>query len=221
MEKLVRGVEAFQRNVRSVYADLFEGFRHGQAPEALFITCSDSRINPHLITQTQPGELFLLRNAGNLVPPFGSSNGGEAATIEYAVSALGVQDVIICGHSYCGAMGGLLHPETLKTMPSMALWLKHAEATREIIAQNYRDLKGDSLLTATVEENVLVQLDNLKTHPAVAVKLAQGKLRLHGWVYKVQTGEVFAYEAEKGQFVPLNEATLRPTMGRRLSPASN
>lgn len=217
MEKLVRGVEAFQKHHLGSYRELFEEFIHGQAPEALFITCSDSRLNPNLITQTKPGELFILRNAGNLVPPYGSANGGEGATLEYAVVALGIRDIIVCGHSYCGAMGGLLHPENTKGMPLLADWLKHAEATREIMAQNYQNLEGDHLLMATVEENVLVQLDNLRTYPCVAVLLARGELRIHGWVYVVQSGEVFAYQAEKGQFIPLSEATLTPPITRRLA----
>jgi carbonic anhydrase len=217
MEKLVRGVEAFQQNYLSSYRELFEKFIHGQAPEALFITCSDSRINPNLITQTEPGEMFILRNAGNLIPPFGATSGGEGASIEYAVVALGIKDIIVCGHSHCGAMGGLLYPENLEGMPLVEGWLKHAEATRQIMAQNYQDLEGDPLLMATVEENVLVQLDNLRTYPCVAVRLARGALRIHGWVYEVQTGEVFAYEAEKGQFVPLREASPMPTISRRLA----
>lgn len=217
MEKLVRGVEAFQQHYLSTYRELFEQFIHGQAPEALFITCSDSRINPNLITQTEPGEMFILRNAGNLIPPFGSANGGEGATIEYAVVALGIKDIFVCGHSYCGAMGGLLYPENLEGMPLVALWLKHAEATREIMTQNYRGLEGDPLLMATVEENVLVQIDNLRTYPCVAVRLARGELRVHAWVYEVQSGEVFAHEAGKGQFVPLREATPTPPISRRLA----
>lgn len=217
MEKLVRGVAAFQNQHQSSFQALFEELAHGQAPEALFITCSDSRLNPNLLTQTHPGELFILRNAGNIVPPYGASRGGEEATIEYAVTALGVKDIIVCGHSLCGAMGGLLYPEHLKDMPALAEWLGHAEATRRIMAQGYPDLAGDHLLTATVEENVLVQLDHLRTHPCVAVKLARGELRIHGWVYELETGEVYAFEPSKNQFVPLRQATLAPAISRKLT----
>ena len=175
----------------------------GQNPETLFITCSDSRIDPNLLTRSQPGDLFILRNAGNIVPPHGAANGGEAATIEFAVAALGVKDIIICGHSHCGAMKGLLQPEMVASLPAVSSWLSHAETTRRIVRDNYGHLDGDRLVTATVEENVLVQLENLRTLPAVASRLVQGDLHLHGWVYKIETGEVFAYDSASGQFVPV------------------
>jgi carbonic anhydrase len=146
-----------------------------------------------------------LRNAGNIVPPHGAANGGEAATIEFAVAGLGVKDIIICGHSHCGAMKGLLDPEQVASLPAVSSWLSHAESTRRIVQQNYRHLDGDRLVTATVEENVLVQLENLRTLPAVAARLVAGNLHLHGWVYKIETGEVFAFDPEQGQFVPLAE----------------
>jgi carbonic anhydrase len=189
---------------------LFERLADGQHPVALFITCSDSRINPNMVTQTDPGELFILRNAGNIIPPHGAGNGGEAATIEFAIAGLGIPDIIVCGHSRCGAMQGLLNPERLKDMPAVASWLSHAEATRRIVRDKYRERTGAALLTTTVEENVLVQLENLRTHPSVAAGVAQGKLKLHGWVYKIETGEIFAYDPERGQFVSVAEAQPMP-----------
>lgn len=206
MQKLVQGIHHFQANLFSSQRELFERLADGQNPEVLFITCSDSRINPNLITQTDPGDLFIIRNAGNIVPPYGAANGGEGATIEFAVVGLGIRDIIVCGHSHCGAMKGLLHPETLTNLPAMAAWLSHAEATRRIVREKYADRSGTALLTTAVEENVLVQLENLRTHPAVAAGLARGRLKLHGWVYKIETGEVFAYDPERGQFVPVAEA---------------
>lgn len=203
MQKLVHGIHQFQSNVVPSHREFFKRLADGQRPEALFITCSDSRINPNLLTQTKPGELFIIRNAGNIVPPHGAANGGEGATIEYALEGLGVTDIIVCGHSHCGAMKGLLHLEELSSMPTVKAWLSHAEATRRIIEGNYPDLEGDARLTATVEENVLVQLEHLKTLPSVAARLAKGTLFLHGWVYKIETGEVFAYDASEGQFMPL------------------
>jgi len=213
MQKLVEGIHHFQANIFASQREVFERLADGQQPQALFITCSDSRINPNLITQTAPGELFILRNAGNIVPPYGAANGGEGATIEFAVTGLGIEDIIVCGHSHCGAMKGLLHPETLKEMPALQTWLVHAEATRRIIREKYHDLEGKALLTATVEENVLVQLENLRTHPAVAAKLASGKLKLHGWVYKLETGDVFAYDPIRGQFLPLTKREVSPSSG--------
>jgi len=210
MQKLVEGIHHFQATIFRPQRELFLRLADSQEPEVLFITCSDSRINPNPITQTDPGELFILRNAGNIVPPYGAANGGEGATIEFAVAALGIEDIIVCGHSHCGAMKGLLNPESLVDLPAMAAWLGHAEATRRIIREKYRDRTGAAVLTATIEENVLVQLENLRTHPAVAAGLAQGKLKLHGWVYKLDTGQIFAYDPSQGQFLPLTETPPAP-----------
>lgn len=205
MQKLIHGLHSFQKNVVGNQKEFFERLASGQNPETLFITCSDSRINPNLITQTGPGDLFIVRNAGNIVPPHSTVNSGEAATIEYAVAVLKVQDVIICGHTYCGVMHGMLHPESLTELPAVTAWLTHVEATRRIVKENYAHLDGQALLTAAVEENVLVQLENLRTLPSVASRLARRDLRLHGWVYKIDTGEVFAYDPERGQFLPLQD----------------
>lgn len=207
MQKLIQGLHQFQAHVFSSQRELFERLAHGQQPEALFITCSDSRINPNLLTQTGPGELFILRNAGNIIPPHGAANGGEGATVEFAVAALGVKDIIVCGHSHCGAVKGLLNPEGLTEMPAVASWLSHAEATRRIVKENYAHLTGDARLTAAIEENVLVQIENLRTHPAVASRLARGEVKLHGWVYNFERGEVFAYDPEMGQFLALGIQT--------------
>jgi carbonic anhydrase len=203
MQSLIEGIHEFQRDHFRPLQRLFEELSRGQSPETLFITCSDSRIVPTLITQTRPGELFIVRNAGNLVPPHGAGSGGEGATVEYAVAALGVRDAIVCGHSHCGAMKALLVPEQLEGLPTVAAWLQHAETTRRIMRENYRHLEGQALLTATVEENVLVQLEHLRTLPWVAARLRRGDLHLHGWVYKIETGEVFAYDAAAGQFAPV------------------
>ena len=205
MQKLIEGIHEFREREFRPLQGLFEQLAKGQTPETLFITCSDSRIDPNLLTHSKPGDLFILRNAGNIVPPHGAGNGGEAATIEFAVAALGVKDIILCGHSHCGAMKGLLQPEQVSSLPAVASWLSHAETTRRIVRDNYAHLDGDRLLTATVEENVLVQLENLRTLPAVASRLVRGDLHLHGWVYKIETGEVFAYDFPSGQFVPLAE----------------
>jgi carbonic anhydrase len=210
MQKLVEGIHAFQSHIFRDQHELFQRLTQGQNPQALFITCSDSRINPNLITQTDPGELFIIRNAGNIIPPYGTANGGEGATIEFAVAALEVPDVIVCGHSHCGAMKGLVEPETLRDLPAMRAWLSYAEETRRIVREKYTDRTDTALLTTAVEENVLVQIENLRTHPTVASALARGKLKLHGWVYKIETGEVFAYDPERGQFAPVIEAVPGP-----------
>ncbi|HJU83588.1 MAG TPA: carbonic anhydrase [Holophagaceae bacterium] len=210
MQRLVRGLHQFQKQIFSTHRELFERLEKVQSPETLFITCSDSRIDPNLITQTDPGDLFILRNVGNLVPRYQDHIGSAAAAIEFAVSALKVKDIIVCGHSNCGAMQAVLKPDSLEALPAMRTWMSHAEETRRLVQENYGHLEGDARLTATVEENVLVQLENLRTHPSVAQALEAGSLRVHGWVYKIQTGEVFAYDADQAQFTPLAEAGLAP-----------
>lgn len=210
MQKLIQGIHQFRNEDFYPLQGLFEQLAKGQNPETLFITCSDSRIDPNLLTRSKPGDLFILRNAGNIVPPHGAANGGEAATIEFAVAGLGVKDIIICGHSHCGAMKGLLQPETVAPLPAVASWLSHAETTRRIVRENYGHLDGDRLVTATVEENVLVQLENLRTLPAVASRLVRGDLHLHGWVYKIETGDVFAFDPPSGQFLPLAQYEFQP-----------
>jgi len=205
MRKLIDGVQDFQRNAFDAKRSRFEELKKGQHPLALFITCSDSRIDPNLITQTEPGELFVIRNAGNLVPAYSDREGGEAGTIEYAVSVLKVQDVVICGHSHCGAMGGLLDPDSVKPLPAVSAWLKHAEATRRIIAENFSHVSDPAArLAAAVQQNVLVQLENLRTHPSVAAAVSRGQLNLHGWVYEFETGQVYAHDPASGNFLSLD-----------------
>lgn len=204
MKKLVDGVHQFQCGSFTEDKKLFETLAAGQSPLALFITCSDSRIDPNMVTQTKPGELFVLRTAGNIVPPYGALYGGEAATIEYAVSALKIRDIVICGHSHCGAMAGLLNPDSLSSLPAVESYLQHAEAARRNVEENYKELTNPTeRLTMTVEENVLVQLENLRTHPSVAAAIEQNELNLHGWVYEFESGDVFAYQAGEGDFLPM------------------
>jgi len=201
MEKVLKGLIRFQKKVFAKKEKLFASLSKQQNPSVLFITCSDSRIDPSLLTQTDPGDIFIIRNAGNLIPAYGAAIGGSTATIEYGVSVLQVKDIIVCGHTDCGAMKGLLHPKKLQDLPAVKAWLQHAETTVRIVKDHCAHLKGDELFAATIRENVLVQLDHLRTHPAVATRLRQGDLRLHGWVYSIGTGEVWVYDFEKKEFV--------------------
>ena len=201
MRKLLKGLHKFQSSYFPANQEIFEQLAEGQKPRVLFITCSDSRIVPHLITQSGVGELFVIRNAGNLVPPFGAANGGEGAAIEYAIHALGIEQVIICGHSNCGAMKGLLKLEKLRTeMPLVYEWLQHAESTRRLIQENYADIKGEELMAITMAENVVTQIENLKTYPVIRSKLHQNKMSIYGWIYDIETGEVLAYNPETDDF---------------------
>ena len=204
MEQLVRGVSRFQREVFPAQKHLFQKLADRQNPQALFVTCADSRVVPQLITQSDPGDLFLCRNAGNMVPPYGETTGGVSATIEYAVSALGVKYLIVCGHSDCGAMHGVITPAKIAHMPAVAAWLRHGELARRVVEENYPNLAGAEKLEAITKENVVAQIDHLRTHPSVASRCAAGKLELHGWFYRIETGEVEAYDGGRGQFVVLD-----------------
>lgn len=201
MTRILQGVLDFQRRIFDGKKQLFENLGKGQQPLALFITCADSRISPDLLAQTQPGELFMLRNAGNIVPPYGAVCGGEDATVEYAVKHLRVRDVILCGHAKCGAMQGLLQPEALQTLPAVARWIEHS---RDVLPKVGEGTLEERLARA-IEQNVLLQLEHLRSHPAVQAAIEARALRLHGWVYDFEKGAVQVYDPLKGQFVPLVE----------------
>lgn len=223
MEKLMRGLQHFQKNVFPAKRELFERLAKGQQPSTLFITCADSRVVPDLFTQSEPGELFVIRNAGNIVPPYSRQPGGVTATIEFAVVALGVSHIIVCGHTDCGAMKGLLHPEKLTEMPTVASWLMQAEATRRLVRENYQSADESGLVEAMIRENVLMQLQNLQTHPSVVSRVARGELSLYGWIYDIKQGHVDSFDAAQQCFVPLDgtyvpHATPVPRL-QRASPA--
>ena len=200
MEKLVRGFLKFRTEVFRKKKDLFTRLSENQTPRALFITCSDSRVDPTLLTQTDPGELFILRNAGNMVPPYGSMQGGSTATIEYAMAVLKVPHIIVCGHTDCGVMKALLHPEEVSDLPAVKEWIGQAETTRRMMREYYVDLQGNERLIKTTQENVRSQLDHLRTHPSVALLLRKKKVDLHGWVYSISTGDVWVYDLNSEQF---------------------
>ncbi|MBE9011613.1 carbonic anhydrase [Pseudanabaenaceae cyanobacterium LEGE 13415] len=204
---LVQGVNSFHTHYFNDHRELFERLSGGQSPDVLFITCSDSRIDPCLITQAQPGELFVMRNVGNIIPSYGAASSAEAAGIEYAVQALGIKDIIVCGHSHCGAMKGLLQIGTLaEQMPAVYDWLKrHGEATRRVVQDNYAGLDPERLLKIAIEQNVLTQIENLETYPAIRSKLHGGQLNLHAWMYEIETGTVYAFNAEKRCFMQMEK----------------
>lgn len=205
MEKLIQGIHRFKSDVFAQNLDFYRKLADGQRPLALFITCSDSRTVPDVICQTQPGELFVLRNAGNIVPPYTpGAPSGEAATIEFAIRGLGIRDIILCGHTRCGAMQAVTNPTSTANMPRVRQWLEHAQASAEIVSSCYQHLAFEARWKVLTQENVLVQIENLRTHPSVAAAMAAGDLKLHAWVYKMETGEVFAYDPVSGQFNPLH-----------------
>jgi carbonic anhydrase len=212
MHKLLSGIHRFQREVFSSHERLFRSLVQGQQPEVLFVTCSDSRLSPGLLMQTEPGDLFVLRNAGNIIPAYAEGPGGEAATIEFALSVLDVRHIVVCGHSHCGAMTALLEPERVAGLPATSAWLRLAEPTRKLVNERYGHLSEEARLNVAIQENVLLQLESLRTHPAAAQRLAAGTLNLHAWVYKFETGEVFSFDAAAEQFLPLRAAGYRPSV---------
>ncbi|OEC38998.1 carbonate dehydratase [Pseudomonas sp. 1D4] len=207
LRNIVEGFQRFRDQVYPEQEELFKRLAHEQKPRAMFITCADSRIVPELITQSSPGDLFVTRNVGNVVPPYGQMNGGVSTAIEFAVMALGVHHIIICGHSDCGAMKAVLNPEQLKRMPTVKAWLRHAEVARTVVAENCGCANHETLGVLT-EENVVAQLDHLRTHPSVAARLASGQLFIHGWVYDIETAAIRAYDAESGRFRTIGDGPL-------------
>lgn len=202
MESLLKGFTHFRDSVYPSQRGLFQQLAAGQKPHTFFITCADSRVMPELMFNAGPGELFVLRNIGNIVPPYSNHVGGVTAAIEYAVGVLGVSNIVVCGHSDCGAMKAVLKPESLAGLPSVAAWLRHADTARHVAASQGHEHAHEGLACLT-EENVISQLDHLRTQPVVAARLANGTLRIHGWIYDIAHGEIRAFDAQQGRFVSL------------------
>jgi carbonic anhydrase len=203
MKEIIEGVHRFRTQVFPQKRQLFASLAKGQRPQAMMISCADSRVDMQLVTQCDPGHLFFFRNAGNIVPPYGAVLGAACATIEYAMEALEIPNIIVCGHSDCGAMRALLSTGVETRMPTVAQWLKFADVPKQIASRDNESnpqLKLDRL----IKLNVLAQIEHLKTHPSVAVRVANGEVKLHGWVYDIEHGSVDAYDQETGTFVPVD-----------------
>ena len=204
MDHVISGVAKFQKEVFPGKKERFQKLADGQNPEVLFITCADSRIDPNLVTQTEPGELFICRNAGNIVPPHSNQTGGMTASIEFAVAALGISHIVICGHTDCGAIKGAINPEGLDSLPHVKEWLSHCRSATEVVKDRHGSLCKDHLQEVTCE-NVLQQLQHIRTHPAVATGIANGRITLHGWLYDIGSGAVLCYDEESKKFEPMDE----------------
>lgn len=204
MPRFAAGVIRFQNEIYPQKAEFFEKLSLGQSPEALFITCSDSRIETAMITQTDPGDLFVCRNAGNIVPPHTRHTGAMTASIEFAVAALNIPHIVVCGHSECGAMKGAMNPEGLAELPHVKEWLGFAKAAVDIVNESGAGKTDAERMQMLLEQNVILQMQHLKTHPNVASRLAKGDLQLHGWVYDIKTGHVIAYEETLDEFIPVD-----------------
>lgn len=204
MEHIIDGVLRFQREVRPNNEALYRSLAISQSPQAMFVGCADSRIVPEIFTDQEPGSLFVVRNAGNIIPPSSTIPGGVTASIEYAVAVLGIPDIIVCGHSGCGAMTAILNgKEKLAKLPAVARWLNYADAAMASVDADHPSDSFEARLSALIYENVLTQLDNLLTHPSVADAILNKQLRIHGWVYDIGSGKVDNYDARIQKFVPL------------------
>jgi carbonic anhydrase len=204
MQELLRRYDQFRKEIFPQRKAAFAKLGRQQHPQVLFVTCSDSRVAPDVIFQSEPGDLFVCRNVGNIIPPHGVMVGGVSAAIEYAVQALQVKAIVICGHSDCGGMKALLHPEQVAKLPAVSAWLRHADVAKQVATEHYSHLSEAELLDTLIEENVVAQIANLETHPAVASRLRRGDLELYGWVYKIHSGEVWALDASQARFVALD-----------------
>lgn len=203
MEKLYRGIHKFQSSHFKREEEFFRRLSGTQNPEVLFITCADSRVDPNLVTQSRPGELFIVRNVGNIIPPYDAirDKNSVAAAIEFAVLKLKVTDIIVCGHSNCGAIEALCGDEQeLESMPHLRDWLNIALPVKETVATICSGLSTEDCRRIAEEENILAQLRNIQTYPFVAESLTEGKLYLHGWYYKIETGDVYAYNPNTEMF---------------------
>ncbi len=207
MNELLGRVFSFEKHVFPNESALYNRLASdGQSPKALMISCADSRIVPEHIMQAQPGDLFVCRNAGNIVPPHATQNGGVTSTVEYAVMVLGVRDIIVCGHSDCGAMKALSTNADLTKMPNVAAWLRHSHAAQQVCSESYpADLTDAEKLRNMALENVVVQLAHLRTHPSVASGIARGDIALHGWYVDIHAGQVLGLDGDTGRFLPLRE----------------
>jgi carbonic anhydrase len=211
MNELIGRVLRFEKEVYSIRSELYGKLASdGQAPKALMISCADSRIVPEHVMQAEPGDLFVCRNAGNIVPPFAQKNGGVSSTVEYAIAALGVRDIIVCGHSDCGAMKAVAEPHLVENMPNVAAWLRHSDAASQVVRDAYPELSNGDLVRAISLENVVAQLAHLRTHPAVAGGIARGEISLHGWFVDIHAGLITGLDGETGRFVPLREGEPLP-----------
>lgn len=205
MNPFVAGYRKFRKEIYPPREQQYRALALSQKPHTLFITCADSRVMPTDITQTEPGELFQCRVVGNLVPAHGNPAGGVTSAIEYSVMVLEVEHIIVCGHSDCGAMRAFSNPEKLAQLKAVQAWIEHADSAITLSKEHHGHLHGDQFLAALTKENVISQLQHLRTHPCVATRLRRGTLEIHGWYYDIGNGTVEHYDDDRAAFVPLDQ----------------
>jgi carbonic anhydrase len=205
LDRIARGVRKFQTEIYPAQREMFERLKRGQEPLAMFVTCADSRVNPNLVTQTDPGEIFIERNPGNMIPPYVDFVGGVTAGVEYAMRALKVPVIVVCGHTDCGVMKALLRPEQVADMPGVQKWMSHAFEARKHMLREFGDAPEEEQLRRMTEFNVLGQIENLKTHPSVSARLLRREIEIRGWVYDIGDGSIREADPESGRFELLEQ----------------
>ena len=219
MKKLIRGIVEFRKTARPGYRETFARLALGQSPDTLLIACSDSRVAPNLFASTEPGDLFVIRNVGNIIAPCGAdglsqSDESEAAAIEFSTLGLDVSDIIVCGHSDCGAIRTMVDGKKGPQAPHLHAWLRHAEGALQRFKAGARmkaDLPDPSHLS---QMNVLLQLEHLRSYPVVRDRLAAGRLALHAWWFDIARAEVSAYEEALERFVVIDEEEAERILAR-------
>ncbi len=209
MKKLVRGIVEFRKKALASYRERFAQLALGQSPDTLFIACSDSRVAANVFASTEPGDLFVIRNVGNMIPCCGedghsSADESEAAAIEFAILNLNVKHIIVCGHSECGAMHALIRGRNTLTTPHLRAWLRHGEASLKLLDAQKDELAPVNKLS---QLNVLLQLEHLKSYPVVRERIEQGHLTLHAWWFELSGASVHAFDVKLGKFVMIDEAS--------------
>ncbi len=207
MKKLIDGIIQFRREDFEAHRNLFEELKHTQNPHTLFISCSDSRIDPNMITKSKPGELFIIRNIANIVPPFRYSTEFLATTsaIEYAVLKLGVENIIVCGHSNCGGCAASIDgAEYMKELPHTHKWLELIEPVSQAICSMIPAEEPAAREWMTEQANVVEQMNHLMTYPYIQDRIAKNQLQMHGWYYIIETGEIFIFDPSLGAFILAN-----------------
>lgn len=220
MKKLINGITDFRKNVLPGYRETFAHLALGQSPDALFIACSDSRVVPNLFASTNPGDLFVVRNVGNMIPPcsrngFSVGDESEAAAIEFAVLSLKVTSIIICGHSECGAMQNLVNDRHKIKFPNLRSWLQYGEDALQKLHNGYVVNSGLLPHNRLSQINVLEQIRHLMTYPIVQERVKDNKLHVYGWWFDIATADVYSYNEEKQQFVILDDAEAERVMQLR------
>jgi carbonic anhydrase len=213
MKKLIRGIVEFRKNVQSDYRERFAHLALGQAPDTLFIACSDSRVAANAFASADPGDMFVIRNVGNLIAPADSqgvsvSDESEGAAIEFAVQTLGVRDIIVCGHSECGAMIAALKGKVREDSPHLRAWLRHAN---DSLTRHLAGAAPDPTLAPhnrLSQINTLCQQAHLLTYPCVREAVDAGRLRLHSWWFDLKNADVYTYDEKLGYFILIEESNM-------------